>query len=251
MALFSSTEETPVVVDDTSSCTISGIDGLSRSTSSSQLTGYPVHTVFLNVYDLHESTSFLAPIGCGLFHAGVEVAGREYCYGRGEHGTGIDQNPPRVCPPHVFREQFVLGVTPLSRYAVEDLFEKLQRDPTWNANRYHLVKHNCVHFAQFVAQKLLPVSCRVSLQPRERSWSRSEGGSSPIFYVGGTQETLLTKRDGSSTTALSATQVQLPSLIPPHVDRLSRFAEVWAPKALVNKLNDWDRASATNDPSGS
>ena len=37
--------------------------------------------VLLNVYDLSPSNDYLFPIGMGLHHTGVEIAGREYSYG--------------------------------------------------------------------------------------------------------------------------------------------------------------------------
>lgn len=220
---------------------MAGSSGMSRSTSSSELTGYPLQSVFLNVYDLHEATTFLAPLGCGLFHVGVEVHGREFRYGRGDAGNGVEENPPRVCPPHTFREQFVLGVTPLSRYRVEELIESLQVDPAWDACKYQVVTHNCLHFAQYLAQQLLPMSCRVSLQVQHCSSPHTD--PSPIFFVGGTREKTVTGVDGTPATALSAEQLQLPSLIPSHVDRLSRFTARWAPGLVLRKIDSWDKAS--------
>lgn len=245
MSLFSSTEK------ESHECAPgeSQID-LGRTVSSSNLTGYPTQTVYLNVYDLHEVTSFLAPLGCGLFHAGVEVNGWEYHYGRGESGSGIGQNPPRLCPPHIFREQFVLGVTPLSLYRAEELLEAMQCDPVWDGARCHLVQHNCLHFANAVAEQLLPVSCRVHLQPRP---SNAGGERAMHFYARGstTEESSESPTEGGGgPMPLSAAEVQLPSLIPAHVDRLSRWMAHWVPRSVLAKLDKWDKVGGSECGSG-
>lgn len=63
------------------------------------------------VYDLHQSNSWLQHVGLGMYHSGLEVDGVEYAFSE----AGIGQHPPRqiagegasykttevcVCVPH-------------------------------------------------------------------------------------------------------------------------------------------------------
>ncbi len=43
------------------------------------------------VYDLHESNSWLQHVGLGMYHSGLEVGGVEYTFSE----AGIGQHPPR------------------------------------------------------------------------------------------------------------------------------------------------------------
>ncbi|CAM9205349.1 unnamed protein product [Ectocarpus sp. 8 AP-2014] len=50
-----------------------------------------VRPVQLNVYDLHESNSWLQHIGLGAYHSGLEIGGVEYTFSE----AGVGQHPPR------------------------------------------------------------------------------------------------------------------------------------------------------------
>ena len=57
--------------------------------------------IILNVYYLGDTeamkkSQFLAPLGMGLYHSGVEINGSEYCYGGDPNnpGHGVMQMTP-------------------------------------------------------------------------------------------------------------------------------------------------------------
>ena len=83
--------------------------------------------VVVHVYDVSTKeaiariNSVTKPLG-GVFHAGVEVLGREWSYGYcPPPGTGVFCVPPRSCEAHVYRESIALGACALDAPAVARL----------------------------------------------------------------------------------------------------------------------------------
>ena len=74
-----------------------------RGTALRTTTSTPVK---LNVYDLHVANEFVAAIGLGLYHSGVEIDGREYVFGS---GSGIADVAPRSAPNAIFRASIPMG----------------------------------------------------------------------------------------------------------------------------------------------
>jgi len=120
---------------------------------------FPPDQVVLNVYEL---TAFeqinrlmateLFPIG-GALHVGVEVYGREWCYGGGEDpDAGVRCEVPRSNSTHRFRETLALGTTPLSDGEVALVIGALVE--TWHAKDYHWLHRNCLAFANELCQRL-------------------------------------------------------------------------------------------------
>ncbi|KAG5486116.1 hypothetical protein LSCM4_06824 [Leishmania orientalis] len=178
------------------------------------------NAVFVNVYDIMKSNSWLWSVGLGVHHAGIQVYGEEYQYGRCEEGTGVRAVEPRHSPPHIFREQFYVGQTQLSAREVQDLFASFQRRELWLGSRYHLVKHNCIHFAHAFCEALLPPEVRVA-QMRM---------APPSIYQSAYMEEV----------EVNGRRYSLPVLIPPHVDRLGNYAASFLPESALQMLDSID-----------
>lgn len=109
--------------------------------------------VFLHVYDCASEKSnnlqYLV-FQHGVFHASVEVYGREWTFG----GCGMDSlSPPGRDPNYPnHRERLCQGCTRLSEQQVFELIGNLQRK--WKGRHYDLLTKNCCHFAQELLAEL-------------------------------------------------------------------------------------------------
>ncbi|KAI6693651.1 hypothetical protein NL676_021361 [Syzygium grande] len=66
--------------------------------------------VVVNVYDLTPANSYTAWCGLGIFHSGIEVHGKEYCFGAHYFPTsGVYEVEPRSCPGFIYRCSISLG----------------------------------------------------------------------------------------------------------------------------------------------
>ena len=97
--------------------------------------------VFVNIYDVsqedsvHKLNKWLAhknnPLKFGgVFHAGVEVGGEEWCFGSTKRETlpGVFSVPPRSDPQHHFRQTVYLGKTQMSRERIASTIADLIED---------------------------------------------------------------------------------------------------------------------------
>eukprot|EP00929_Paragymnodinium_shiwhaense_P065284 TRINITY_DN32742_c0_g1_i1.p1 TRINITY_DN32742_c0_g1~~TRINITY_DN32742_c0_g1_i1.p1 ORF type:complete len:498 (+),score=72.24 TRINITY_DN32742_c0_g1_i1:144-1637(+) len=126
------------------------------------LSSYPEHEVFLNVYDLGGDDRVQAlnrtMVGAvnvgGLFHAAVEVFGVEYCYGMSVSGkdAGVVSLPPRADPYHTYHATVPLGPTSLRPHEVRALIERMEGE--WPLSAYDLLEHNCLTFCNAFADEL-------------------------------------------------------------------------------------------------
>lgn len=122
--------------------------------------------VSLHVYDVtqhervQEINNYLKPLGMGgIFHASVEVYGREYSFGGAsslppdqQHETGIFLSRPKQCPGHHYRETLHLGACELTERQVRAIVRDLK--PRWMALQYNIFRKNCCHFARALAIEL-------------------------------------------------------------------------------------------------
>jgi len=119
--------------------------------------------VFLNIYDVSQDTGIqrlnlvlahrFSPFKFGgVFHAGVEVAGREYSYGYCQSGSGVSYIEPRKHPQHHYRETVELAATKLSEQEINRTIVALARQ--YIGQDYHLMRRNCCHFADELCQAL-------------------------------------------------------------------------------------------------
>lgn len=125
-----------------------------------QAEGLPVS---INVYDVsnevkiqllnglfaHKSAPF--KFG-GVFHAAVEIAGREWTFGFTSEGTGVKSREPRTDPQHHFRETVRLPNTRLSEAEVNKEIWSLNAE--YMGSTYSLLGRNCCHFAEELCQRL-------------------------------------------------------------------------------------------------
>lgn len=90
----------------------------------------------------------------GIFHAAIEVYGREYSFGGSKEPgvTGVFACPPRKCPMHTYRESFFLGDCDLSYETVESVLDKMRSE--WFATSYDVLRKNCAFFSQELAIEL-------------------------------------------------------------------------------------------------
>lgn len=193
------------------------------------VSAFPPGTVFVNVYDIIDANSLLVSLGVGLHHAGVEVYGMEMQFGACDSGTGVSVTPPRHVQPHTLREQFALGITDRTKEEVQELIADLEDDLAWQGSTYHIIEHNCLHFVQCVLPQLLSVSCR------REAWHDSR------FWSGGAMEAV----DDMGHT------VMLPSLLPPHVNRVPKLAETYGPSWLINGIKSVTSGHASSSLSSS
>lgn len=124
------------------------------------LAGLPV---LLHVYDVsnhsgvqainHVLAHKYAPLRLGgVFHAGVEVAGREYSFGYAPQGTGVTHCTPRKHPGHHYRETCEMRRTLLSKEDVQTLIGLMARE--YQGSSYHLFRRNCCTFAAELCKEL-------------------------------------------------------------------------------------------------
>lgn len=198
---------------------------------------YPPATVLLNVYDVTEANGWLESLGFGLHHTGVEVYGMEFHYGGCVEDTGVGQNTPRLCHPHLFREQYVMGTTPLSEAAVDSVVTRMEENKDWEGRRYDMVRHNCNHFSDALLRELLPP--RTPEERRAAAAASAGGGAqgpAPWDVRAGGVPLLLrwwldTEGEGEGEGRAA------PSLIPPHVQRIARSAVRFLPASIVDLIS--------------
>lgn len=113
--------------------------------------GTPVRVpVLLHVYDVSKEgaikqlngiLSFVSVQLGGVFHAGVEVLGREWSFGYNTAGTGVSSGHPRSNPNHSYRRSIAMRGTLQSAGEVAALI-------------HGMASENCCHFADDLCQRL-------------------------------------------------------------------------------------------------
>jgi len=113
--------------------------------------------VFLRVYNLGQTfiTRWHNSLvkSYGAFHTGVEVYGREYCFGATQDdSSGVGWLPPGECEQHDFRESLYMGTTDCSKEQVEKIIIQLSIE--WPGSSYDMLRRNCHNFSQALCGKL-------------------------------------------------------------------------------------------------
>lgn len=114
--------------------------------------------VTLHIYDVSNDyrvanfNSLAKSFNGGIYHAAVEIYGREYSFGGSKRNTtGIFACKPRKCPMHRYRESLYLGDCDLSLKQVNQILRKMK--PEWMAPTYDLFRNNCCFFSrEFVTE---------------------------------------------------------------------------------------------------
>ncbi|KAJ8605558.1 hypothetical protein CTAYLR_000133 [Chrysophaeum taylorii] len=89
----------------------------------------------------------------GVFHAAVQIRGKEWSFGHCAQGCGVYSCPPRRCPLHTYRESVYLGDCGLSARQVRIILETMRRD--WPGASYDVLHKNCCTFCDAFLKKLL------------------------------------------------------------------------------------------------
>lgn len=121
--------------------------------------------VYLHVYDVSQdqsiqSVNFIlahkdSPVKFGgIFHAGVEVHGREWSYGCTTCMSlaGVSSGTPRGHPHHAYRQTIQLNCTNASAEKVAEIIATLSKE--YPGPDYHLLRRNCCHFAEDFCRRL-------------------------------------------------------------------------------------------------
>ncbi|KNC46960.1 uncharacterized protein AMSG_03393 [Thecamonas trahens ATCC 50062] len=95
----------------------------------------------------------------GAFHAGIEVRGKEWSFGRADpdsdippSATGVFAVEPRLHPMHRYRCTVYLGQTSAGWLRVRRLISQLKDE--FCCGDYHLLRNNCVDFCAAAAAAL-------------------------------------------------------------------------------------------------
>lgn len=116
------------------------------------------HQVWLHIYDLDAVSAKLnnvamRTIGMGAFHVGVEVMEREWFFAYGDSArTGLAYIQPKTHRSHIYLESVCMGMSPFSEYEIKVAIGKAM--DAWPASSYHILRRNCLHFAEDLLQRL-------------------------------------------------------------------------------------------------
>jgi len=118
--------------------------------------------VLLHIYDVSQDSRVqglnslfahrFSPLKSGIFHAGVEVAGREYSFGYCAQGSGVGISKPKGHPSHHYRETCHLSRTTLSEADIIRLLQGMASE--YPGSAYHVVRRNCCTFSDDFCQRL-------------------------------------------------------------------------------------------------
>ncbi|VDD80104.1 unnamed protein product [Mesocestoides corti] len=105
--------------------------------------------VTVNVYDMSWLNEYIGNIGLGVFHTGVEVYSREYCYeGHQFGGSGIFEMTPKdtasLGANYSFKTSIVVGYTDFTYGDVCTILATMEQN--FCGDQYHLLRKNCNHF---------------------------------------------------------------------------------------------------------
>ncbi|CAI5715931.1 unnamed protein product [Peronospora destructor] len=110
----------------------------------------PRTAVILNIYDLIEANNYIAPLGLGIFHSGVEIAGEEFSYAS---GAGVFSSSPKRVTGAKFRESISMGYFKGTFQEAQRLAYSLSSD--FDGDGYNLFTRNCNTYADALCQLLL------------------------------------------------------------------------------------------------
>ncbi|KAI7848469.1 PPPDE putative peptidase domain-containing protein [Circinella umbellata] len=91
----------------------------------------------------------------GIYHSGIEVGGREYCFGGHEYDnlTGVFAVEPKIGPPGViFKQSISMGYTDLSEDEIGQTLQTISHE--FGGTTYNLLTRNCNHFTDELCKRL-------------------------------------------------------------------------------------------------
>jgi len=116
--------------------------------------------VYISIYDMYTMNNYIAMIGVGIYHTGIEIFGKEFGYGGHPFPfSGIFEMQPRdteeLGETFRFKESIEIGRTDFSPSEVEQIIAMLGRD--FRGIDYHLMNKNCNHFTEKLCKTLCGV----------------------------------------------------------------------------------------------
>lgn len=112
------------------------------------------NSVVVHIYDLKPSVRVWNNLTTrfGLYHTGVEVYGREWCFCSSDNLEGVIATGPMQHPSHQYRTSVPLGCTNFTTQDFEELLPLVRMKwPGWS---YHPFRNNCHHFTDFLCRLL-------------------------------------------------------------------------------------------------
>lgn len=115
----------------------------------------PSTNVVLNIYDLSVSTNkYLFPIGIGLHHTEVEIAGREFTF-----ADGIFHHKPMLCLEYSndirLRSQLNMGSFDGGTDYLKKVLYQLENEGGFGTHGYCLLRRNCNDFCNALCKALV------------------------------------------------------------------------------------------------
>jgi hypothetical protein len=106
--------------------------------------------VHVNYYDIAQGVNrYVAWLGLGAYHTGVQVGSREYAFSN----AGVQVHTPREAGPGaIFKDSLPFGDVPMAD--VNAAVAQLR--VTFAPGTYDLVRANCNHFSDALVQQLFP-----------------------------------------------------------------------------------------------
>lgn len=125
---------------------------------------FPLNMVLVNVYDVAQSeliqrvnkiaTANNNVMVAGVFHAGVEVYGKEWSYGfTADSRSGLGACMPRTHPQHTYRCTVPMGTTQLDQGQVAEVLQRMASE--WSGCEYDFIHHNCLTFCNVLLEEEL------------------------------------------------------------------------------------------------
>ncbi|KAL1917509.1 uncharacterized protein VTP21DRAFT_3902 [Calcarisporiella thermophila] len=121
-------------------------------------TGLPV---FLHVYSLLPPSALslmVSSLGVGVYHTGVEIRGKEYCFGAHPYNfSGIFSVKPKIGPKGVrYKKSILMGYCQLNDTEINRVLHRLAQ--SFTGMSYHLLERNCNHFSSDLCEQLVGVA---------------------------------------------------------------------------------------------
>lgn len=108
--------------------------------------------IYLNIYDLHNSNSYLHGIGAGFYHTGVEINDQEYSFSN----EGVSKTHPQLAAFGQLRDKLLVGQFDGRMSDVNAILTEL-RSNEFRSGLYDVARKNCNHFSDAFIFKLLGI----------------------------------------------------------------------------------------------
>lgn len=106
--------------------------------------------ILVNVYDLHDSNTYLYGIGTGFYHTGVQIQDFEYCFS----SHGVVRTRPQDAGLGKFRESIHMGKFHGSMRVIKEIIVQMRKG-VFAPGKYNLLRLNCNHFTDALVVNLL------------------------------------------------------------------------------------------------